>query len=142
MDPRINVQVSGYDGMTLTGRARGHVVMIDRTQEKGGSDSGPMGGELLLLALGGCYMSTFLAALRDDASHIDSSLVNINVQGHIASSPSRFSKITVFVSAPKEYRELVAKPLLMAERGCLVHNTLKGSMQVQFDYSWNECEQH
>lgn len=136
MDTTINVQVGAYGGTTLTGRARGHVVMVDRPMEKGGSDRGPMGGELLLLGLGGCYMSTFLAALREKASDIDSNLINVNVQGKLATAPSRFSEISVFVSAPEEYRPHIVKPLMMAERGCLVHNTLRPSVPVRFDYSW------
>ncbi|MGH1554772.1 hypothetical protein ACRAWF_31130 [Streptomyces sp. L7] len=34
-----------------------------------------MGGELLLLALGGCYVSTFLAALRTEDPEADASEV-------------------------------------------------------------------
>ena len=37
-------------------------VLIDRPQEKGGADRGPMGGELFLASIGGCFMSNLLAA--------------------------------------------------------------------------------
>ena len=32
-----------------------HRVLIDRPTAKGGADAGPMGGELFLAALGGCF---------------------------------------------------------------------------------------
>jgi putative redox protein len=37
---------------TSEGVARQHRMLIDRLKDKGGLDAGPMGGELLLLALG------------------------------------------------------------------------------------------
>ena len=43
---------------------RGHQVSIDRPLEKGGADAGPMGGELFLAAIGGCFMSNLLAAIN------------------------------------------------------------------------------
>jgi len=41
---------------------REHRVLVDRPADKGGQDRGPMGGELLLAALGGCFMSNLIAA--------------------------------------------------------------------------------
>jgi hypothetical protein len=34
-----------------------HRVIVDRPSSKGGSDMGPMGGELFLAAIAGCFMS-------------------------------------------------------------------------------------
>ena len=36
---------------------RSHQVLVDRPVEKGGADEGPMGGELFLAAVGGCFMT-------------------------------------------------------------------------------------
>ena len=36
---------------------------MDRPGPKGGQDKGPMGGEALLMGLGGCFMSNLLAAV-------------------------------------------------------------------------------
>ena len=41
-----------------------HRLLIDRPVEKGGSGAGPMGGELFLASIGGCFMSNLLAAVR------------------------------------------------------------------------------
>jgi hypothetical protein len=46
------------------GLVRSHTVTIDRPTARGGTDQGPLGGEYLLIALGGCFMSNLLAAIR------------------------------------------------------------------------------
>jgi putative redox protein len=58
------------DTPTSAGTARQHQVAIDRPKEKGGFDEGAMGCGLLLLSLGGCFMSNLIAAAkaRDVAS--------------------------------------------------------------------------
>ena len=40
-----------------------HRVLIDRPDDKGGADMNPMGGELFLASIGGCFMSNLLAAI-------------------------------------------------------------------------------
>jgi putative redox protein len=45
---------------------RQHKVLVDRSAAKGGTDLGPMGGELFLSAVGGCFMSNLLAAFRHE----------------------------------------------------------------------------
>lgn len=59
--PNIAVSLCPTAGSIVTGQARDHPVIVDRPADTGGSDTGPMGSENLLLALGGCYLSTFLA---------------------------------------------------------------------------------
>jgi putative redox protein len=36
---------------------RDHDLLIDRPKDKGGADRGPLGGELFLASIGGCFMS-------------------------------------------------------------------------------------
>jgi len=95
-----------------------------------------MGGELLLLALGGCYVSTFLAALRAEDPQADASDVRFQVDGTLVSAPTRFSEITVQVSAPTALQDLISKPLLKAERGCIVHNSIRDAVKVRFTHEW------
>jgi hypothetical protein len=60
-------QISASTSEATLGR---HQVLIDRRVEKGGSDAGPMGGELFLAAVGGCFMSNLLAAIKGrEAGH-------------------------------------------------------------------------
>jgi putative redox protein len=131
----VTLQHAG-DSVT-TGQARSHSVVVDRPEEKGGSDKGPMGGELLLLALGGCFLSTFLGVLKADGHPLDRELVGLTVTGVLTPAPTRFTSITVEVTAPAELEAELAKPFLKAERGCIVHNSIKDSIAVAFEYQWN-----
>jgi putative redox protein len=59
--PTIHATVTQLDHSTSEGQARDHSLTMDRPQAKGGQNKGPMGGEALLLGLGGCFMSNLLA---------------------------------------------------------------------------------
>ncbi|WP_405814230.1 OsmC family protein [Streptomyces sp. NBC_01390] len=132
----IGVSLRPVGGSVVVGQARDHTVTIDRPKEKEGTDAGPMGGELLLLALGGCYVSSFLAALGAEDPEADASEVRFRVDGTLVSAPTRFSEITVTVSVPAALRDLIAKPLLKAERGCIVHNSIRDALTVHFTHEW------
>ena len=60
----MQIQIRQTSPTTSETTIRGHRVTIDRPIEKGGTDAGPMGGELFLASVGGCFMSTLLAAIR------------------------------------------------------------------------------
>lgn len=134
--PDIAVSLRPTGGSTVTGEARSHTVTVDRPTEKGGADAGPMGGEYLLLALGGCYLSTFLAALRAEDAEAGATDLRVTVTGTLAPAPTRFTDITVAVSAPAARQELFDKPLLKAERGCIVHQSVRAAITVRFTHEW------
>ncbi|KMS66770.1 hypothetical protein ACZ91_67815 [Streptomyces regensis] len=135
--PEIGVSLRPVGGSVVVGRARDHTLTIDRPKEKEGTDAGPMGGELLLLALGGCYVSTFLAALKAENPQADASEITFQVDGSLVTAPTRFCEITVQVSAPAALQDLIAKPLLKAERGCIVHNSIRDAITVRFTHEWH-----
>lgn len=132
----INVTLRHAGDTVTTGQARAHSVVIDRPEAKGGLDKGPMGGELLLLSLGGCFLSTFLGMAKADGLPLDRELVSLSVTGTLSPAPTRFTGITVEVTAPEELEGELAKPFLKAERGCIVHNSIKDSIAVAFEYRW------
>lgn len=134
--PEIGVSLRPAGGSVVVGQARDHTVTIDRPKEKEGTDAGLMGGELLLLALGGCCVSTFLAALKAEAPESDASEIGFQVDGTLVSAPTRFSGTTVRVSAPAAIQDLISKPLLKAERGCIVHNSIRDAVTVRFTHEW------
>ncbi|MFJ9012762.1 OsmC family protein [Streptomyces canus] len=134
--PEIGVSLRPVGGSVVVGQARDHTLTIDRPKEKEGTDAGPMGGELLLLALGGCYVSTFLAALQAEDPQADPAAFSFRVDGTLTSAPTRFSEITVRVSAPAGLQDLISKPLLKAERGCIVHNSIRDAITVRFTHEW------
>jgi putative redox protein len=127
----ITVEVDQVGPSTSKGTARSHNVVIDRPAEKGGEDRGPLGGELLLLSLGGCFMSTLLAAIK--TREADVSGVKVSVAGNIGGVPERFESLHLRVSAKYSDADLMRKLLMMAERGCLVTNTLRDAVLITLE---------
>jgi putative redox protein len=122
----IDVEQVGPSAGSVT--ARSHTVLVDRPVEKGGSDRGPLGGEYLLISLGGCFLSTLLAAVR--TREADVANVRVAVTGTVGGVPERFESIAMRVSAKYSDDDLMRKLVGMAERGCLVTNTLKGAVGI------------
>lgn len=119
-------QISPSASEAIIGR---HVVKIDRPVEKGGGDAGPMGGELFLAAVGGCFMSNLLAAIR--ARNAEISDVSVEVVGALADAPTRFRKVELRVTATSHDRELLERLVEIADRGCIMMNTLRGVLDVK-----------
>ena len=96
--------------------------------DRGGADEGPVGGEYQLIALGGCFTSHLLAAIR--AREFGISSVKVEVTGTLDGTPERFTEFTLSVSANCDDIELLRKAVLIAERACQVVNTLKLAANV------------
>jgi len=77
-------------------------VIVDRPADKGGSDRGPLGGEYLLVSLGGCFLSTLLAAVK--ARDAEVSNVRVSVVGTVDGSPERFESMAMHVTRPLSER--------------------------------------
>ena len=112
---------------------RDHRVVCDRPEEKAGGNEGPMGGEYFLMGLGGCFTSNLLAAIK--ARNADIRNVEIEITATFAQSPARFATIALGVSAEYEDKALMEKLLLISERGCIVANTLKNSVELSVSLS-------
>lgn len=124
----ISVEVEQVGPSTGSATARSHSVFVDRPLEKGGSDRGPLGGEYLLMSLGGCFLSTLLAAIR--TREADVSNVHVSVLGTVGGVPERFESMALHVSGTYGDEDLMRKLVAMAERGCLVTNTLKDAVVI------------
>ncbi|MFZ1754166.1 MAG: OsmC family protein [Caldilineaceae bacterium] len=124
----ISVEVSQIGPATSEGKVRQHSVLVDRPVAKEGEDRGAMGGELLLVSLGGCFMSNLLAAIK--ARSADVSDVRIEIDGTLESAPARFSAIQMTIHARYADRELLEKLVLISERACIVANTLKPAVDL------------
>jgi putative redox protein len=127
----LEVQVEQIGPATGKGTARSHAVLVDRPLEKGGADRGPLGGELLLLSLGGCFLSNLLAAIGSRSA--DVSGVRIVVTGTIGGVPERVEAITLRVAARYSDADLMQKLVAIAERGCLVTNTLRNALVISIE---------
>lgn len=55
MGKTVIVRIDQTGPATSTARVRDHRISVDRPLERGGDDQGPMGGELILVGLGGCF---------------------------------------------------------------------------------------
>lgn len=108
---------------------RGHTINIDRPEAKGGTDTGALGGEVFLSGLGGCFMSTLLAAAS--AREITLSGIQVDIGAELAEKPARFSEITMTVSGTYPDRKEMEKLVVIAERGCIVSNTLRGAVELK-----------
>ena len=128
--PEAKTQVVQVSDSAAEGTARNHSVFIDRPEAKGGSDKGPMGGEYFLMGLGGCFMSNLLAAIK--AREADVKNVSIEITGSMAGEPTRFSAVNLNISAEYSDKDLMTKLVTIAERGCLVANTVKNAVDLSF----------
>lgn len=122
------VMVEQISSTTSRGNARGHELVMDRPEAKGGSNEGMMGGEALLNGLGGCFMSNLLAAAK--ARNIELKNARADIEGDMADAPSRFSAIRMTVSAQCNPPEELNKLVTIAERGCISANTLRAAVEL------------
>ena len=90
-----------------------------------------MGGEHLLMALGGCFMSNLLAAVQSRETEVSN--VNLNISGTLESAPPHFSTVEMTISADYQNKDQMEKLIKIAERGCIVANTLKNSVKLSIN---------
>src|SRR5450631_3248482 len=97
MAGEIKIQLRQVSASTTEATMGTHQVLVDRPAAKGGTGLGPMGGELFLAAVGGCFMSNLLAAIRARDAKISD--VRTEVTGTIADSPARFDALELSITA-------------------------------------------
>jgi putative redox protein len=124
----MSIHLGQVSSTTTEATIRTHRIQIDRPADKGGADLGPMGGELFLAAIGGCFMSNLLAAIRARSSVVSD--VRTTVIGTIETAPARFVAVEVNVKADGSSEE-IARLVEIAERGCIMMNTLRGKFDVK-----------
>ena len=122
------VKVEQISSTSSRGDARGHQLVMDRPEAKGGTNAGMMGGEALLNGLGGCFMSNLLAAAK--ARDIKISKARADIEGDMEDAPSRFSAIRMSVSAQCEPPGELGKLVTIADRACIAANTLRPSVDL------------
>ena len=124
----MQIKIKQTGDTTSQAVVREHRVIIDRPTEKGGQDQGPMGGELLLIGLGGCFMSNLLAAIK--ARKTDITDVETVVSASLVDSPPQIDAINIAVLAKCSDFSLLKKLITIAERNCIVANTLRRALQI------------
>ena len=129
MANEIKIAIRQTAPSTSEAAIRQHKLNIDRPASKGGEDQGPMGGELFLAAIGGCFMSNLLAAIK--GRQADVSDAQTEVIGTLAESPARFTAVELNVTAKYSDREQFEKLIEIADRGCIMMNTLRGKLDIK-----------
>ena len=123
---------------TSKATVRTHTFLVDRGVAKGGLDLGPAGGEYMLVSLGGCFTSHFLAAIRAREAAVTN--VRVAVTGTLDGTPERFTAFTMDVSAQCPDPELARKLITMAGRACQVVNTLRQVAPIAITYEGSPIE--
>ena len=123
---------------TSKATVRTHTFLVDRGVAKGGLDLGPAGGEYMLVSLGGCFTSHFLAAIRAREAAVTN--VRVAVTGTLDGTPERFTAFTMDVSAQCPDPELARKLITMAGRACQVVTTLRQVAPIAITYEGSPIE--
>ena len=129
--PIIHVNVDQLDHSASRGQTRNHSLVMDRPEAKGGQDQGPMGGEALLMGLGGCFMSNLLAAAK--ARDVEVRDARAEIAGEISDGPVRYTAIRMKVSAHCQPADALEKLVTVAERGCIAANTLRNAVALTIE---------
>jgi putative redox protein len=129
MANQIKIQLHQVAASTSEAVIRNHRVLIDRPAARGGADSGPMGGELFLASVGGCFMSNLLAAIK--ARDVEVSDIRMEVIGTLADGPARFTGIELCLTAQSASPELLERLAEISDRGCIMMNSLRDKFPIQ-----------
>ena len=132
MSTTFKATIEHVNHTTSRGVVRSHTMLVDRGIVKGGFDLGPAGGEYQLVALGGCFTSHLLAAIRARDAAITK--VTVAVTGTLDGTPERFTGFTVDVTADCVDADLARKLITIASRACQVMNTLRLAAPVEISY--------
>jgi putative redox protein len=124
----VSVVVEQISSSASMGNTRGHKLVMDRPEAKGGTNEGMMGGEAVLNGLGGCFMSNLLAAAKARGIGLQNACANIEAE--IADAPARFTAIRMSISAQCNPQEDLTKLVTIAERGCIVANTIRSAVDL------------
>jgi putative redox protein len=131
MSMQIAVTVHQIGPTASQGTAREHSVIMDRPNAKGGQNRGAMGGEYLLMSLGGCFMSNLLAAIASRQAQVAN--ITLHIAGSLESAPPHFSAIAMLIRAEYDDSAQMQKLITIAERGCIVANTLKNAVKLTIE---------
>ena len=74
-------------------------------------------------------MSNLLAAIK--AREAQAANARISVTAALEGTPPRFTSVTLEVSADCDDGELLSKLVEIAERGCIMVNTLRGKLDLE-----------
>jgi putative redox protein len=107
---------------------RGHRLMADEPEDRGGDDGGPSPQELLAASLASCTAITIEMYAKRKGWDVGDIEVDVDYEPAQRGSPTKFRMDVRF---PKELPEDQRERLMQIAAKCPVHRTLEG--EVMFD---------
>jgi uncharacterized OsmC-like protein len=102
--PQTTVEIRSLTGSSLAvGSSGPHAVTIDRSKEAGGMGLGFNGGELLLLAIGGCYSNDIFREASKRGLNVRG--VHVKVSAEWGGEPIRAQNVSFAVEVQAEASE-------------------------------------
>ena len=116
----------------VTDNGRGHNVICDLSEAKGGTNAGPSPLELALMALAGCGVIIYADVCKN--SKIDPGNIEIAVEAEKSPDSPVISGVTMKVKiASKARKQLVEAAWRRTEASCPVVYIFKENMQVKVE---------
>ncbi len=120
----ISIALNQYSSLVMQLENEDENILVGRSNNSLYSSKGLVGGEYLLVGIGGCFSSALLSAAQ--SSNIKIIGLKVEVTAKISVSLKRLNKINLtisygYCSSPNEFEKL----LKVAEKGCISINTLK-----------------
>ncbi len=128
----MEVELQQVEGRRFAIRARGNEVIVDDTVDAGGPGDGFRPTELLLGALAACMAGTMTNFANDQDIGIDG--ITISLTDHVEKAPTRIGGIHVSMVVRADADERQAASLARVASACKIHNTLKHSPRIEFDF--------
>jgi uncharacterized OsmC-like protein len=129
--PQTTVEIRTIANSSLAvGSSGPRTVTIDRTKEAGGMGLGFNGGELLLLAIGGCYSNDLFREAAKQGIEVRS--VQVTVSADWGGDPVRAQNVTYSVRVDADANEEVVHELIRhTDRVAEIPNSLRHGTEVR-----------
>ncbi len=128
----MEIELHQVEGRRFVIRARGNEVIVDDTIEAGGPGDGFRPTELLLGALAACMAGTMTNFANDQDIAVDG--ITVSVSDQVEKAPTRIGGIDVSMVVHSDADERQAASLERVASACKIHNTLKRSPRIDFDF--------
>jgi len=116
-------------GLATDVSGRGHTLRVDEPPEFGGTDTGPMPTEMLVVSLASCFCLAVAWAARK--KHIEIEDLVVRVQPHRAVGEPRHGSYDVWVESSTP-AERLAPAVDLAKRYCWVTNTMTTPPEIRY----------
>jgi len=130
---KFEVETSWTGGIRTVSRARGHEVVADGPLWRHGTDDGPAPGELLLSAVGACFVNHLARYMQLKRSPVHGITARVTGRFRMAGEREVFDTFTfeVTVRAPAAVRPVAEKAFKVAKAEC----TLLVVLDVRKEFS-------